>query len=309
MNRIIALVVVAIVGFAGFALTRQTEEMKTVKVNLPALKAMEYFSDSSKMNAWMVPFTVNPVPFENNRMIHGEDTLTLTKLSLLQVDFKRSRPEGIFDFSVSVVPDKDSVHQSYFVLTYNTSRWRSMFGKNKFSLDAEASLDSLNKYLNNPEKLYGYNIHGELVEDTAFLFASKKIHRSKFAEESKALYDMLIDEAKKRDAGYNGVRIFHFTDGRDSSRTIFASIGITKRLDTKPEERVSFKMMPYQRNLLVIDFNGPYRDLPQAYTALEKYRIDNKLVSMAIPFHKYLDSGYGFPESKVVKMKVYYPVF
>jgi hypothetical protein len=173
MNRIITLaVVVALFAFAGFALTRQTEKMKTVKVNLPALKAMEYFSDSAKMNLWMVPFTINPAPFKNDRMINGVDTLELTKLSVLQVDFKRSSPEGIFDFSVSVVPDKDSVHQSYFVLTYNTSRWRSMFGNNKFAQDAEASMDSLNKYLNNPAKLYGYNIHGELVEDTAFLFAS-----------------------------------------------------------------------------------------------------------------------------------------
>jgi hypothetical protein len=216
-------------------------------------------------------------------MVHGNDTLTLTKLSVLQVDFRRSDPKESFDYSVAVVPDKDSVHRSYFVLTYNTSRWKSMFGSNQFAKDAEASMDSLNRYLNNPEKLYGFNIRGELVEDTSFLFASKKIHRSKFAEESRALYDMLIAEAQKRDAGYNGVRIFHFTDGSDSSRTIYAGIGVTKRIDTKDGEKVSYKMMPYQLNLLAVDYNGVYRDLPKAYTALEKFRIDNRFVTMAIP--------------------------
>jgi hypothetical protein len=270
---------------------------------------MEYFSDSSRMNVWMVPFTTNPVPFRNDKMVHGNDTLTLTKLSVLQVDFRRSDPKESFDFSISVVPDKDSVHRSYFVLTYNTSRWKAMFGNNRFAKEAEASMDSLNKYLNNPEKLYGFGIRGELVEDTSFLFASKQIHRSKFAEETRALYDMLIAEAQKRDAGYNGVRIFHFTDGSDSSRTIYAGIGVTKRVETKDGEKVSYKMMPYQRNLLVVDYNGVYRDLPKAYTALEKFRIDNRFVTMAIPFHKYLDSGYGFPESKIVRMKVCYPVF
>jgi hypothetical protein len=310
MNRIIYLVAsIAIIGFAGFALTRETKKMKTVQVELPALKAMEYFSDSSKMNVWMVPFTTNPVPFKNDQMVHGDDTLTLKKLSVLQVDFKRSSPEESFNFSVAVVPDKDSVLRSYFVLTYNTSRWRSIFGNNRFAEEAEASMDSLNKYLNNPEKLYGFAIRGDQVEDTSFLFASKKIHRSKFAEESRSLYDMLIAEAQKRNAGYNGVRIFHFTDGADSSRTIYAGIGITTRLETKDGENVSYKMMPYQHNLLVVDYNGLYRDLPKAYTALEKFRIDNRFITMAIPFHKYLDSGYGFPELKMVRMKVCYPVF
>jgi effector-binding domain-containing protein len=310
MNRIVIVVaVIALLAVLGFTLTRQTEETKIVKVDLPALKAMEYFSDTANMNKWMVPFTINPAPFANDKMVNGADTLSVLKLALLKLDFKRSNPKESFNFSVSVVPDKDSAYQSYFVLTFNSTKWRSMFGSNQFAKDAEASLDSLKSYLNDPDKLYGYKIKRELVEDTSFLFASKKIHRRNFAAESKALYDMLIEEAEKRNAGYNGVRIFHFTDGGDSTRTIYASIGITKRLELKDGEKVSYKLMPYQKNLLVLDFEGPYSDIPKAYAALEKYRIDFRHVTMAIPFHKYLDSGYGFPESQKVKMKVCYPVF
>jgi hypothetical protein len=242
-------------------------------------------------------------------LINGSDTLSVVKLALLKVDFRRSNPKEHFDFSVSIAPDKDSSYQSYFILNYNTTKWGSMFGSNQFAKDAEASLDSLKIYLNNPEKLYGYKIRREMVEDTSFLFASRKIHRRDFATESKALYDMLIEEAEKRNAGYNGVRIFHFTDGSDSTRTIYASIGITKRLEINDGEKVSYKLMPYKKNLLVLDFEGPYSDLPKAYTALEKYKIDFRHIMMAIPFHKYLDSGYGFPESQRVKMKVCYPVF
>jgi hypothetical protein len=310
MNRIIiAVAVMALLVVLGFAFTRQTEETKIVKVDLPALKAMEYFSDTSNMNKWVVPFTAKPAMFRNDRMIDGSDTITLVNLSLLKVDFRRSNPEGNLDYTVSVVPDKDSAHQSYFVLNYNTSKWHSMFGNKQLARDAEASLDSLKAYLSNPEKLYGFRIRKELVEDTAFLFASKKIHRRDFATASKALFDMLIEEAEKRNAGYNGVRIFHFTDGSDSSRTIYASIGITKRLEIKDGEKVSYKLMPYQKNLLVLDFEGHYGEIQNAYTALEKYRADYRFVTMAIPFHKYLDSGYGFPESQQVKMKVCYPVF
>ncbi len=310
MNRIvIAVAAIAMLAVLGFVVTRQTEETKIVKVDLPALKAMEYFSDTTNMNKWMVPFTENPTLFKNDKMVTGSDTLSLVKLSLLKVDFNRSTPGESFDFSVSVIPDKDSSFQSYFVLNYNTTKWSSMFGNNQFAKDAEASLDSLRTYLTNPDKLYGYKITRELVVDTSFLFASKKIHRKDFAAETKALYEMLIAEAEKRNAGYNGVRILHFKDSPDSIRTIYASIGITKRLETKDGEKVSYKLMPYQKNLLVLAFEGPYSEISNAYATLEKYRNDNQYTSMAIPFHKYLDSGYGFPESKWVKMKVCYPVF
>jgi hypothetical protein len=42
---------------------------------------------------------------------------------------------------------------------------------------------------------------------------------------------------------------------------------------------------------------------------MEQFKIDNRHVSMAIPFHKYLDEGYGFTEDQNVRVKVCYPVF
>lgn len=310
MNRTILLIaIVAVLAFASIALFRTAEQTSVVEMKLPALKAMEYFSDTTRMNQWMVPFAGSDASFNNSRMVKGSDTLTLLKLSAFDVAFRRSNPAGNFDFNISVVPDKDSVNESYFVLHYNTQKWKSLFRSNRLAEDAKASLDSLKGYLGNPDKLYGYHIQGALVEDTSFLFASKKIQRSRFAEETKALYEMLIDEAGKRNAGYNGVRIFHFQDGPDSTRTIYAGIGVTKRVDTKDGDKVSYKMMPYQLNLLVVDFYGPYHEVPNIYNALEKYRVDNRYVSMAIPFHKYMDTGYGFAENKLVRLRVCYPVF
>jgi len=257
----------------------------------------------------MVPFTSNSASFRDNKMVSGTDTLTLLQLSAFELAFRRSNPDAALNFSINVLPHQDSVNQSYLVLNYTASRWASLFGANKLAEDAEASLDSLTKFLNNPARLYGYDIVGELVEDTSFLFASKKIRRENFASETKALYDMLIAEAAKRNAGYNGVRIFHFIDSDSANRTIYAGIGVTKRVETKEGEAVSYKMMPYQRNLLVTYYEGPYGKLPEVYSAMEQFKIDNQYVSMAIPFHKYLDEGYGFTEDQIVKMKVCYPVF
>lgn len=307
MNRLIPLLVIsALLAISAYILTRKTEQVYSAEVNLSAIKAMTYFADSNTLNRWMVPFT-NGAIFRNDRLVRENDTITVLKLSAFNMDFRRSNPDGSLNFNISVVPDKDSVFQSYFLLSYTIPRWKHLVGNN-LANDAKASLDSLQAYLGNPEKLYGFSLKMEPVADSSFLFARKTIAKKDFATETKALFDMLISEAEKRGAGYNGVRIFHFQDNGDQ-RTLFASVGINKDVITKEGDNVSLKKMPYQMNLLTLDYNGKYKDITKAYQALEDYRTDNRYVTMAIPFHKYLQDGYGFADSAVVHMKVCYPVY
>jgi len=47
----------------------------------------------------------------------------------------------------------------------------------------------------------------------------------------------------------------------------------------------------------------------KAYKALEEYKKDHNLVSMAIPFQKFMGDGYDFDDNQIVQLKVYYPVF
>lgn len=307
MNRIISLLaIITLLALSAYFLAGRSEQTHTVKVDLAAIKAMAYFSDSNKLTNWMVPFT-NGAVYQNDRLINKNDTLTILKLSAFNIDFRRSNPEGSLDFKISVIPDKDSVFQSYFLLSYSQPRWKKITG-NPLASDAMASLDSLQSYLANPEKLYGFRLKTEPVADTSFLFAKKTIDRKDFATETKALFDMLISEAGKRGAGYNGVRIFHFQDN-GNQRTLFASVGINKDVETKDGDVVSLKKMPYQMNLLTLDFKGMYKDIGKAYDALENYRSDYRYVTMAIPFHKYLDEGYGFGDSAIVHMKVTLPIY
>jgi hypothetical protein len=54
---------------------------------------------------------------------------------------------------------------------------------------------------------------------------------------------------------------------------------------------------------------GPYGKTKELYSVLEEYKRNNNLVSMAIPFQKFLSEGYGFADSQVVKTRISYPVF
>lgn len=267
---------------------------------------MGYFADTNRLNEWMVPYQSKD-RWQDGRLIHDADTLVIDRLGAFEIDFTRTNAQSKQNFSILVLPDKDSIFQSHFLLQYRAPRWKRIFSSTIIE-QTTASLDSLKSFLDDPGRLYGFNIKGEQVVDTSFLFAKKTIARKDFATETKTLFDMLINEAEKRKAGYTGVRIFHFQDHGDQ-RTILASIGIRNNVQTPEGDIVSLKKMPFQLNLLTIDYQGPYSGVLKAYQALENYRQDYRYVTMAIPFHKYMQEGYGFDDSTMVHMKICYPVY
>ena len=67
--------------------------------------------------------------------------------------------------------------------------------------------------------------------------------------------------------------------------------------------------MPFGKNLLMAVYQGPYGEISKAFTALENFKADHKLSSMAIPYQKFLSEGFDFSDSQIVQMKVYYPIF
>ena len=83
------------------------------------------------------------------------------------------------------------------------------------------------------------------------------------------------------------------------------------RMDNQRELliKLAHKKMPFGKNLLVANYHGPYGEVHKAYTALENFKADHRLSSMAIPYQKFLQEGYDFSDDEIVQMKVYYPVF
>jgi effector-binding domain-containing protein len=119
----------------------------------------------------------------------------------------------------------------------------------------------------------------------------------------------LISYAEKRDAGYNGTRIFYAVPYGTEQIMLFASIGVTNRINIPESEEIQYKKMPFGKNLLMATYQGPYGEVSKVYTALENFKSDHKLSSMAIPYQKFLSEGYDFSDEEVVQMKVYYPIF
>jgi hypothetical protein len=289
----------------------QSPEPRSAEVTFKALRAAEHLSDPRKVAKWMIPFSQHQpgeLVFTPNSIVAGEDTLVVLQQTAVDVIFTRKSPGQSAAFTITAAPLENRPGITRFLLTYRGPNGAPWTGNSALAESVNASLDSLVTYFSNPLKMYGYPIREIKVTDTAFLFASRTIASADFPQESKALFDMLLRQAGNHKVPYTGVRIFNM-DKMGDRRVIYAGIGIEYRVDTQPGDSAEFKWMPYKKNLLAIDLEGPYQDVDKAKEALELYRVDKEMVSMAIPFHKYLSDWYGYTDSQQVRVRVCLPVY
>ena len=289
----------------------QSPEPRSAEVAFKALRAAEHLSDPLKVAKWMLPFSQRgpgELVFTPNSIIAGEDTLIVLQQTAVDVIYTLKAPGRSTGFTITAAPLVDRPGITRFLLAWKGMNGAAWTGNSVLTQTVNASMDSLVTYFSNPLKMYGYPIREIKVTDTAFLFASRNIASADFPQESTALFEMLLRQARKHTVPYTGVRIFNM-DKMGDRRVIYAGIGIEYRVDTQPGDSAQFKWMPYQKNLLATDLEGPYHEVDKAKEALELYRVDKEMVSMAIPFHKYLSDGYGYTDSQQVRIRVCLPVY
>ncbi len=238
-----------------FLIFKKNTEIYAVDVPFTVIKAADHFRDPHKISLWMKPFSdqsklvINP-----QSLIAGKDTLQILQQGFVDFKFRRSTGKDTLVYSIAAEPLDDKPNITRFILSYQTTPWKKLTERNPLVPEAFANMDSFSTYMKNPVRVYGYNIRETVVTDTSFLFSSRTVPSAKFSIESRLLFDMLISQAAKRDAGYNGVRIFNWNDNGDGTISLYGGIGVTKRIVTADGDVVSYKMMPYQKKLLVADF-------------------------------------------------------
>jgi hypothetical protein len=235
----------------------------------------------------------------------GTDRLRILSTTTLSGIYSTSQGSDSADFLF--VAKHDTVDVSSIIsLVYRTSFFNQLTGGGSLERNARASLDNLGEKIKDPAFLYGWPIRRITVEDTSFLTARKKVGPGELQKGRKELFDMLLQAARDRNAGYNGVRIFHPVKEADGW-SLFAGVGVTKHFDTPENEPIQYRMMPYKKNLLVVDYKGPYYNVEKINDAMKLYIDDHQMINMAIPFEKIMQEGYDFGDSTIVSLRISYP--
>lgn len=296
MNSKMKILVIGLVGVLAiiYALVPAQKEL-VVKVPLPIERVMVEFEQMDKIDQWYTP-----------KKEQGY-ALTIEKANPFEFIFVNTRDNTTTPLHIVVSPDTTDSKLTKIVYRYEQSRLP--IPGDDLEEAAAQSLTNLGEMLKNTTYVYGHNILTTTVTDSSFLFQSKVVAKAKEAEETKKIFDELIDYANKRGAEYNGVRIFYTQRISNNEVALFASVGVNKYTPTGPDEKIQYKMMPYGKKLLILDYEGPYGKAKELFSVLEDYKRYNTMVSMAIPFIKYMSPGYGFADSQVVKTRISYPVF
>jgi effector-binding domain-containing protein len=287
-----------------------------VDVPYTMLKTGEQLNNPRQIVKWYFPFTTNDSlkqalqQQETKQIILDDHSLEILSYNTISTIIKTGYANTHKEFLFAAVSDS-TMESCNVTLTYKSTLFNKWFNTKSKELvrNAVKSLENLKDYMEDTQQFYGYQIEQTTVADTSFIFLSTTVPVAEKREATKKLFDRLINYAKKREAGYNGTRIFYSVPYGDGQIMLFASIGVTNRIDIPESEEIQYKKMPFGKNLLMATYQGPYGEVSKVYTALENFKSDHKLSSMAIPYQKFLSEGYDFADDQIVQMKVYYPIF
>jgi hypothetical protein len=289
------------------------------QVDIPytMLKTGEQLNNPRQIVKWYSPFSANDslkqalqtqqvkqISLDNHSL---EVTSFNTISSIIRASYGNTHKEFLF----AATSDPAVMESCRVTLTYKSTLFNKWFNTKSKELvkNATKSLENLKDFMEDTRQFYGYQIEQTIVADTSFIFLSTTVPMAEKRKATKTLFDRLITYSEKKNAGYNGTRIFYSMPYSNGQIMLFASIGVTNRIDIPESDEIQYKKMPFGKNLLMATYQGPYGEVSKVYAALENFKSDHKLSSMAIPYQKFLSEGYDFSDEQIVQMKVYYPIF
>ena len=310
-KKITFIALALILAFVLYATLVKRVYTKEINVNVPISIIHQEISALDNIARWYYPFagadTINNKIIFADKLAYDSTTLELTKVTGLSSWYRVTENGKTEDIVFGIAAD--TANTAKISLHYESTLWNKLFGNNSIKLNAEKNLLNLNDYFHDTKKMYGYQIEFAQVTDTAFLFTSKVVANVNKKTAFKNLFESMIEEAKKKDLGYTGVRIFYTSPFGNDSTHLFTSIGISNTRDVGFSGEFSLKKMPLNGRLLTAYYQGSFAEVNKVITALDQFETDNSMTKMAIPFVKLITDGIEFDDSQIIQAKAFYPVF
>lgn len=277
-------------------------------------RTMDQFRSAKQLVKWFHPF-VHTHPSELGRLTGGAIGLYSNDKQVelisevpgkIELAVETKQLKRSYTFLISADPENRK-HSIVELVVYR-SVWKRWFDPAPTDELAVSSLKELEAFTNDTERFYGYKIQEEAVQDSSFLFLSATIRQDEKAGNTKLLFDSLVNYLKSENVEWKGRRIYYEQPVDSLHTTIFTGVAVPDSLRPDSSMGIGKKQLPYGNKRLTIYFDGPYRNISQAYKVLDQYRKDYSLIGYMSPFEDYLSPGYGYLPDEVVKIKICYPV-
>lgn len=273
-------------------------ESHEVRIGLSFNRTLEQIQDSIRRKAWFkTTVDAEPVTVES-----------VSKNPLItSLVFKQENRQQLFNWIAS--PEPGNEYFTVLRLQFKTTWWDYLRGGTELEKLAIENTNRLEAYTKDIKAFYGYEIRTTHVKDSTLLYGTLVTSKADRPSNTVRLFNQLIQYARERNADFNGSSICNFENKSSDSVLIKASIGIRNPAAIPLNAKFQVKRMPYGKNLLEMDYVGPFGEIPKGYRALEQFRDDHNFKSMAIPYQEYPDPGKPYKDSQQVTLRLYYPVF
>lgn len=293
--RLIAVVITLIIVLL-FTLSKT--ESHEVRIGLSFNRTLEQLQDSTRRKAWF------------NSTVNTEK-ITVESVSknplITSLVFKQENRQQLFNWIAS--PEPGNEYFTLLRLQYKTSWWDWLRGGNELEKLAIDNTNRLETFTKDIKAFYGYEIRTTNVQDSTLLYGTLVTSKADRPANTVRLFNQLIQYAQAQNADFNGTAICNFENKSSDSILIKASIGIRNPAAIPASSMYQVKRMPYGKNLLEMDYVGPFGEISKGYRALEQFRDDHNFKSMAIPYQEYPDPGQPYSDSQQVTLRLYYPIF
>jgi effector-binding domain-containing protein len=308
-KKITLIVFILITALLLYATLVSTVKREEVLINAPVIRIQHQLSTIKSISRWYIPFAntdTAAIKISPNKLETATDSLVIATLTGLRAGYQVAENGQSKNIIFDVIAD--TAGYSKVTLSYETTLWNKLTG-NKIFANAEKSLLYLKEYFEDAKKMYGFEMEVVEVTDTAFLFTSRIVANSSKKAAFKSMYESLIKYAGEKNMGFNNTKIFYTSPYGNDSTHIFTSIGVSNPKNASLSGEYSLKQMPYKGRLLSAFYQGSFGNVHKVITAMEQFKTDNGMTSMAIPFIKPITEGIDFDDAKIVQVRAYYPIY
>lgn len=299
ITKKIALALLLAVSLAiCFSLLIKTTQTRSWKIGLSFNRTLSVLHDSTRFNYWLIDTVHNPNLVV--KQVHVNPLIAAFNLS-------ENGAEQFVYWTAS--PAENNTYFSTVTLHYKTNWWNRIFKSNPLQQYAHKASEQLVGYIENVNAFYGYPIETTTVSDSTYLFGAITTSNASKYNKTAELINNLKKYANKTGAAFTGKSILNIERISEDSVVIKASIAINNPAAIPETGNFIVKRMPYGKNLLKLSYEGPYNEVQNAISALERFRDDHNFNSMAIPYYDYPATDTVVHGQDTVRISVYYPVF
>jgi effector-binding domain-containing protein len=302
-KRVLFIVVLVALSIGLYFGLRTKWVSKIIVITATSQDIFDYIDKPANIAKWLSPFTDSTKTIvTKNTISYNSDSITIVNSNLIRTEWDYTLNNKREKIYLKILPTDSGV--TNLTLFYKDNWITHLFKSNPLV----EKIKYLKLFLESPMLLYGIDVKDDKVTDTFLLTTTKNVSKVNLKEEIKKTYAELVSYAAIKNLGYTGTRIIHETRLSATEVALYVGIGISKMYDTKNENNFSFTQMP-KGNLLIVNYDGIFGEREKTIAQFMNYAKKLSYQSMALPFEKWVDSGFVFADTQRVKLKICLPVY